>query len=96
LEISTDEIVEGLAGQKVTFVKRFRFKCKESSEIRDSKSVFLQFSTAGLPQTFLSAEHCKVILSGQGTSPDLPSKHKRFFTQIAVIKVSYCKQNYAQ
>jgi len=49
LEISTDEIVEGLAGQKVTFVKRFRFRCKESSEFRDSKSVFLQFSTADLP-----------------------------------------------
>jgi len=31
LEITTDEIAEGLAGQKVTFVKRFRFKCKESS-----------------------------------------------------------------
>ena len=49
LEISTDELVEGLAGQKVTFVKRFSFRCKESSEIRDSKSVFLQFSTADLP-----------------------------------------------
>jgi len=49
LEISTDELVEGLVGQKVTFVKRFRFKCKEYSEFRDSKSVFLQFSTADLP-----------------------------------------------
>ena len=48
LEISADEIVEGLAAQKVTFVKHFRFKCKESSEFRDTKSVFLQFSTADL------------------------------------------------
>ena len=49
LEISADEIVEDLAAQKATFAKRFRFKCKESSETRDSRSLFLQFSTADLP-----------------------------------------------
>jgi len=31
-------------------------------------------------QTFLSVEHYKVILSGQGTPSELPSNHKLFFS----------------
>jgi len=31
------------------FVKRFRFKSGDSSELKNSKSVFLQFTTADLP-----------------------------------------------
>jgi len=30
-------------------VKRFRFKSGDSSELKDSKSVFLQFTAADLP-----------------------------------------------
>jgi len=36
LEISTEEILQGLTGQIVSFAKRFRVKCKDSSEFRDS------------------------------------------------------------
>ena len=43
---------------------------------------------------FLSAEDCKVILSEQGTTARTAKKTKTpFFTQIAVIKISYSKQN---
>ena len=49
LEISSEEILLGLAGQKRSFAKRFRFKCKDSSEFRVSTSVFLQISTTDLP-----------------------------------------------
>ena len=38
-----------LASQGVKFVKRFRFKSSDASELKDSKSVFLQFTTADLP-----------------------------------------------
>jgi len=48
LHISTDDLVACLASQGVKFVKRFRFKCSDSSELKDSKSVFLQFTTADL------------------------------------------------
>jgi len=49
LDISTDDLVACLAGQGVKFVKRFRFKSSDSSELKDSKFVFLQFTTADLP-----------------------------------------------
>ena len=49
LDISTDDLVACLASQGVKFVKRFRFKSSDSSELKDSKSVFLQFDTAVLP-----------------------------------------------
>jgi len=49
LDISTDDLVACLASQGVKFVKRFRFKSSNSSELKDSKSVFLQFTTAVLP-----------------------------------------------
>ena len=48
LDISTDDLVACLASQGVKFVKRFRFKSNDSSELKDSKS-FLQFATADLP-----------------------------------------------
>ena len=49
LDIFTDHLVACLASQGVRFVKRFRFKSSDSSELMDSKSVFLQFTTADLP-----------------------------------------------
>jgi len=49
LDISTDDLVSCLASQGVKFVKRFRFKSSDSSKLKDSKSVFLQFTTAALP-----------------------------------------------
>jgi len=49
LDISTDDLVACLASQGVKFVKRFRFKNSDSSELKDSKSVFLRFTTADLP-----------------------------------------------
>jgi len=49
LDISTDDLVECLASQGVKFAKRFHFKSSDSSERKDSKSVFLQFTTADLP-----------------------------------------------
>jgi len=49
LGISTDDLVACLASQGVKFVKRFRFRSSDSSELKDSKSVFLQFDTAVLP-----------------------------------------------
>jgi len=49
LDISTDVLVACLASQGVKSVKRFRFKSSGSSELKDSKSVFLQFTTADLP-----------------------------------------------
>jgi len=49
LDISTDDLVACLASQGVKFVKRFRFKSSDSSELKDSKSVLLQFYTADLP-----------------------------------------------
>jgi len=48
-DISTDDLVACLASQEVKFVKRFRFKSSDSSELKDSKSVFLQSTTADLP-----------------------------------------------
>jgi len=47
--ISKDDLVACLASQGVIFVKRFRFKSSDSSEMKESKSVFLQFTTADLP-----------------------------------------------
>ena len=38
-----------LASQGVKFVKRFRFRSSDSSELKDSKFDFLQFPTADLP-----------------------------------------------
>ena len=49
LDISTDDLVACLASQGVKFVKRFRFKSSDFSELKDSKSIFLQFTTANLP-----------------------------------------------
>jgi len=49
LDIPTDDISACLAGQGVQSVRRFRYKSKESSEMTESKSVFLQFTTAVLP-----------------------------------------------
>jgi len=49
LDISTDDLLACLASQGVKFVKRFRFKSSDSSELKDSKYVFLQFFTADLP-----------------------------------------------
>jgi len=49
LDISTDDLVACLASQGVKSVKRFRFKSSDSSELKDSKSVFLQFDTAVVP-----------------------------------------------
>jgi len=49
LDISTDDLVVCFASQGVKFMKRFRFKSSDSSELKDSKSVFLQFTTADLP-----------------------------------------------
>ena len=49
LDISTDDLVACRASQGVKFVKRFLFKSRYSSELKDSKSVFLQFGTAILP-----------------------------------------------
>jgi len=49
LDISTDDLVACLASQGVKFVTCFRFKSSDSSELKDSKSVFLQFTTADLP-----------------------------------------------
>jgi len=48
LDISTDDLVACFASHGVTFVKHFRFKSSDSSELKDSKSVFLQFTTADL------------------------------------------------
>ena len=48
-DISTDDLVAYLASQGVKFVKPFHFRSGDSSELKDSKSVFLQFTTAGLP-----------------------------------------------
>ena len=48
-DISTDDLTACLASQGVKFVKRFRFKSSDSSELKDSKSDFLQFTTAVLP-----------------------------------------------
>jgi len=36
IDISTDDLVACLASQGVTFVKRFRFKSSDSSELKDS------------------------------------------------------------
>jgi len=43
-------------------------------------SELLNFSDHPRPviPKFLPAEHCKLILVGQGTPPELPTKHKRF------------------
>jgi len=49
LGIPTDDILACLAGQGVQSVRRFRYKGKDSSEMTESKSVFLQFTTADLP-----------------------------------------------
>ena len=49
LDISTDDLVACLASQGVKFVKRFCFKRSDSSELKDSRSVFLKFTTADLP-----------------------------------------------
>jgi len=49
LDISTEDILACFASQGVQSVKRFRFKSKDSPELKDSKSVFLQFITANLP-----------------------------------------------
>ena len=48
IDISTDDFVACLASHGVKFVKRFRFKSSDSSELKNSKSVFLQFDTAVL------------------------------------------------
>jgi len=48
LDVSTDDLVECLASQGDKCVKHFRLK-SNSSELKDSKSVFLQFGTADLP-----------------------------------------------
>jgi len=49
LNIPTDDILACLAGQEVQSVRRFRYKSKDSSEMTESKSLFLQFTTADLP-----------------------------------------------
>jgi len=49
LDISTEDILACLATHGVKSVKRFRFKSKDSPELKDSTSVFLQFTTADLP-----------------------------------------------
>ena len=49
LDISTEDILACLATHGVQSVKRFRFKSKDSPELKDSTSVFLQFTTADLP-----------------------------------------------
>ena len=46
LDISKDDLVACLASQGVKFGKCFCFKSSDSSELKDSKSVFLQFDTA--------------------------------------------------
>jgi len=43
LDIPTDDILACLAGQGVQSVRRFRYKSKDSSEMTESKSIFLQF-----------------------------------------------------
>jgi len=48
LDIPVDDILACLAGQGVQSVIRFRYKSKDSSEMTESKSVFLQFTTADL------------------------------------------------
>ena len=48
LDIPTD-VLACLAGQGVQSVRRFRYKSKDSSEMTESKPVFLQFTTADLP-----------------------------------------------
>jgi len=48
-DIPTDDILACLAGQGVQSVTRFRYKSSDSSEMTESKSVFLQFTTADLP-----------------------------------------------
>jgi len=49
LDIPTDNILTCLAGQGVQSMRRFRYKSKNSSEMTESKSVFLQFTTADFP-----------------------------------------------
>jgi len=49
LDTPTDVILACLAGQGVQSVRRFRSKSKDSSDMTESKSVFLQFTTADLP-----------------------------------------------
>jgi len=49
LDISTVGLAACLASQGVNFVKRLRFKSSDSSTLKDSKSVFLQFTTGDLP-----------------------------------------------
>jgi len=48
LDIPKD-VLACLAGQGVQSVRRFRYKSKDSSEMTETKSVFLQFTTAHLP-----------------------------------------------
>ena len=43
LDIPADDILACLAGQGVQSVRRFRYKSKDSSEMTESKSIFLQF-----------------------------------------------------
>jgi len=49
LDISTEDILAWLASQGVQSVKRFRFKSKDSPELQNAKSVFLQLNTSDLP-----------------------------------------------
>jgi len=48
LDISADDLVACLASQGIKFVKRFRFKSSDSYEMKESQSVFLQFTSADL------------------------------------------------
>ena len=48
LDIPTDDILACLAGQGIQSVRRFRYKSKDSSEMTESKSIFLQFTTGDL------------------------------------------------
>ena len=48
LDIPTNDISACLAGQGIQSVRRFRYKRKDSSEMTESKSVFLQLTTADL------------------------------------------------
>jgi len=60
LHIPTDDILACLVGQGVQSVRRFRCKSKDSSEMTESKSVFLQFTTADLPSEVKLGYICSV------------------------------------
>ena len=49
LDIFTDDLVACFASQGVKFVQRFRFKSSDSSELKDSKFVFLTASAFVAP-----------------------------------------------